>query len=229
MMAGAVVLLSGGLDSSTVAAIAKERGFEVIAITFDYGQRHRRELESARAVGEALGVKEHIFVSLPIGEHLDSSLTSKAKEVPTGRPRDSIRAEIPSTYVPSRNIIFLSIAASVAESRGADAVFIAANSVDFSGYPDCTPEFIAAFQATLDIGTRAGKEGRGIKVDAPVLRMTKAEIVREAVRLKVPLELTWSCYKGGDRACGVCDSCVLRLEGFRNAGVEDPIEYEVRR
>lgn len=228
-MARAVVLLSGGLDSSTVAAIAKERGFEIVAVTFDYGQRHRRELESAKAVAKALGVKEHILIGLPIGQHLDSSLTSAAKEVPTGRPRESISADIPSTYVPSRNIIFLSIAASVAESRGADSVFIAANSVDFSGYPDCTPEFLTAFQATLDIGTKAGKEGRGIRIEAPVLRMSKAEIVMEAVRLKVPLGSTWSCYKGGEKACGECDSCVLRLEGFRQAGVRDPIEYEVRR
>jgi 7-cyano-7-deazaguanine synthase len=228
-MPSAVVLLSGGLDSSTVAAIAKERGFEVIALTFDYGQRHRRELESARSVGRALGVREHIVIDLPLGEHMDSSLTSTDRDVPRGRPRESISSEIPSTYVPSRNIIFLSIASSVAESRGSSAVFIAANSVDFSGYPDCTPEFIAAFQGTLDVGTRAGKEGRGLKVEAPVLRMTKAEIVREAVRLGVPLELTWSCYMGGAKACGRCDSCVLRLEGFAQAGVEDPIEYEVRR
>jgi len=227
-MVSAVVLLSGGLDSSTVAAIAKERGYDIIAVTFDYGQRHRRELDSARSVAKALGVREHIVIGLPIGQHLDSSLTSAGKEVPMGRPREHISSDIPSTYVPSRNIIFLSIAASVAESRGAGAVFIAANSVDFSGYPDCTPEFLAAFQATLDIGTKAGKEGRGVKVEAPVLRMTKAEIVREAVRLRVPLELTWSCYVGGAKACGRCDSCVLRLEGFREAGVQDPIEYEVR-
>jgi 7-cyano-7-deazaguanine synthase len=135
---------------------------------------------------------------------------------------------IPSTYVPSRNIIFLSVAASIAESVGADSVFIAANAVDFSGYPDCTPEFVQAFQRTLDVGTKAGKDGRPVKVEAPVIRMTKADIVREAIRLRVPLELTWSCYKGGERACGRCDSCLLRLEGFRQAGAEDPLEYEVR-
>ena len=135
---------------------------------------------------------------------------------------------MPSTYVPSRNIIFLSIAASIAESVGAEAVYIAANSVDFSGYPDCTPEFIGAFQQVLDVGTKAGREGRPIRVEAPVIGMTKAQIVREALRLKVPLGLTWSCYKGGDRACGRCDSCLLRLEGFRQAGAEDPLDYEVR-
>ena len=135
---------------------------------------------------------------------------------------------VPSTYVPSRNIMFLSIAASIAESRGARLIFIAANAVDFSGYPDCTPEFVESFQRMLDIGTKAGREGRGVKVEAPIMKMSKADIVREAVRLKVPLELTWSCYKGGVRACGRCDSCMLRLQGFAEAGVRDPIEYEVR-
>jgi 7-cyano-7-deazaguanine synthase len=147
--------------------------------------------------------------------------------IPQRESLDHASTGIPSTYVPSRNIIFLSIAASVAESRGAQAVYIAANSVDFSGYPDCTPEFITAFQKVLDVGTKAGKEGDGVTVEAPILTRSKAEIVKEAVRLKVPLELTWSCYKGGAKACGRCDSCLLRLEGFSKAGVKDPLEYEV--
>ncbi len=220
----AVVLLSGGLDSSTVLAIALERGFEVTAITVDYGQRHARELDSARAVAEGMGVRDHLFLRVGLGEELDSSLTRMEQDVPMDRDIDGVG--IPSTYVPSRNIVFLSIAASIAESRGAEAIFIAANAVDFSGYPDCTPEFMEAFQKVLDVGTKAGRDGRGIRVEAPVLRMTKAQIVVEAARLGVPLALTWSCYKGGERACGRCDSCRLRLRGFSEAGLDDPLEYE---
>lgn len=226
-MAEAVVLLSGGLDSSTVLAIAKERGYEVVALTFDYGQKHKRELNSARKIAKHFKVKEHLVVPLNIGELLRSSLTSESIAIPQRSSLDEAGSGIPSTYVPSRNIIFLAIAASVAESRDARAVFIAANSVDFSGYPDCTPDFIAAFQKVLDVGTKAGKEGNGIRVEAPILTKSKAEIVKEAVRLKVPLEVTWSCYKGGAKACGRCDSCLLRLEGFSKAGFKDPLDYEV--
>jgi 7-cyano-7-deazaguanine synthase len=228
-MAEAVVLLSGGLDSSTVLAIARERGYDVTTLTFDYGQKHKRELNSARRIAKHFKVKEHIVVPLDLGRLLRSSLTTRSMDIPQRRTRKEVSSGIPSTYVPSRNIIFLSIAASIAESGGAEAVFIAANSVDFSGYPDCTPEFIQAFQRALEVGTKAGKEGRGVKVEAPILMMPKSDIVKEAVRLKVPLELTWSCYRGGAKACGRCDSCLLRLEGFAKAGVEDPLEYEVIR
>lgn len=226
-MSKAVVLLSGGLDSSTVLGLAREQGHDIVALTFDYGQRHDREIESARAVAEAMDVTDHIVMTIPLGPLVDSSLTRPCSVVPEGRSRVDISSGIPSTYVPSRNIIFLSIAASIAESIGADSVFIAANAVDFSGYPDCTPEFIEAFQGMLRAGTKAGKEGRPIRVEAPVIRMTKSQIVREALRLRVPLQLTWSCYKGGEKACGRCDSCILRREGFRQAGAEDPLEYEV--
>lgn len=225
-MPEAVLLLSGGLDSSTVLAMAAERGYEIVALSFDYGQRHKKELESAKRVAERLGVKDHIVMKLDLGELLRSSLTRRSEEVPVGRGRGEISRGIPSTYVPSRNIIFLSIAASIAESRGAEAVFIAANAVDFSGYPDCTPEFIDSFQKVLQVGTKAGVEGHAVKVEAPVLRLSKADIIREAVRLKVPLEMTWSCYKGGRKACGKCDSCVLRLQGFAAAGLKDPVQYE---
>jgi 7-cyano-7-deazaguanine synthase len=227
-MPEAVILLSGGLDSSTVLALAKEAGFEPVALTFDYGQKHKREIESAKRVAKHFHVKEHLIVPLDIGSFLSSSLTQSSMNVPSGRDRAEIASGIPSTYVPSRNIIFLTIASAIAESRGARSVFIAANAVDFSGYPDCTPEFIESFQKTLDIGTRAGREGRGIRVEAPILHKSKAEIVKEAARLNVPLELTWSCYRGGRKACGKCDSCLLRLEGFRAAGMVDPLEYEVR-
>lgn len=227
-MPEAVVLLSGGLDSSTVLAIAASKGFDIVALTFDYGQKHRRELDSAIGMAEHFKVREHLIIPLDLGKHMKSSLTHASMPIPEQGNIPDIGSKIPSTYVPSRNIIFLSIAASVAESRGAGSVFIATNSVDFSGYPDCTPEFISAFQHVLDVGTKAGKEGIGLKVVAPVLEMSKAEIVKEAVRLGVPLERTWSCYRGGEKACGRCDSCLLRLEGFRQAGIEDPLEYEVR-
>jgi 7-cyano-7-deazaguanine synthase len=227
-MSEAVVLLSGGLDSSTVLAMALERGFKIVALTFDYGQRHRKEIDSATRIAKHFGVKEHIVVPLDLGRYLSSSLTQDSISIPSDRSRSEIGTEIPSTYVPARNIVFLSIASSIAESRGASSVFIAANAVDFSGYPDCTPEFMDAFQKVLEVGTKAGKEGHGIKIEAPILRESKAQIVREAIRLKVPLELTWSCYRGGAKACGVCDSCRLRLEGFEAAGVKDPLEYEVK-
>jgi 7-cyano-7-deazaguanine synthase len=227
-MSEAVVLLSGGLDSSTVLAMALERGFKIVALTFDYGQRHRKEIDSATRIAKHFGVKEHIVVPLDLGRYLSSSLTQDSTPIPSDRSRSEIGTEIPSTYVPARNIVFLSIASSIAESRGASSVFIAANAVDFSGYPDCTPEFMDAFQKVLEVGTKAGKEGHGIKIEAPILRESKAQIVREAIRLKVPLELTLSCYRGGAKACGVCDSCRLRLEGFEAAGVKDPLEYEVK-
>jgi 7-cyano-7-deazaguanine synthase len=228
-MAEAIVLLSGGLDSSTVLALAKERGYDVVALTFDYGQKHKRELNSSRKMARHFKAKEHVIVPLNLGELLRSSLTRESMPIPENRTEEEISSGVPSTYVPSRNIIFLSIAASIAESRGADVIFIAANSVDFSGYPDCTAEFIAAFQRTLDIGTKAGREGRGIRVEAPILTKSKRDIVREAIRLKVPMEDTWSCYKGGVKACGKCDSCLLRLRGFSEAGIRDPLEYEVRQ
>ena len=228
-MAEAIVLLSGGLDSSTVLALAKERGYEIAALTFDYGQKHIRELNSARKIAKHFKVKEHIVVPLNVGSLLKSSLTRNSMSIPQNRTKEEISSEVPSTYVPARNIVFLSIAASIAESRGAKAIFIASNSVDFSGYPDCTPEFISAFQRTLDVGTKSGMEGLGIRVEAPMITKSKAEIVREAVRLKVPLEDTWSCYKGGVKACGRCDSCLLRLKGFSEAGLIDPLEYEVKQ
>ena len=228
-MTEAVVLLSGGLDSSTMLAMAIEQGFEVVAVTVDYGQRHRREIESAKKIAEHFRAKEHILIKVDLGRSLTSSLTTESVNVPLSRSKEEIGAGIPNTYVPSRNIIFLSIASSIAESRGAESVFIAANAVDFSGYPDCTPEFIQSFQKVLEVGTRAGRENRVIRIEAPLIRMSKADIVREAIRLKVPLEKTWSCYLGGTKACGKCDSCLLRLEGFKSAGFKDPMEYEVSK
>lgn len=226
-MALAVVLLSGGLDSSTALASTIEKGYEAVALTFDYGQRHRRELESAKRIARHYSVRRHVVIDLDIGEHVRSSLTDESLAVPIdGGPRDG-GSNIPSTYVPGRNIVFLSVAAAIAEGIEADAVVIAANAVDYSGYPDCTPEFIEAFQGTLEVGTKRGVSGRAVRVEAPLMRMTKADVVREATRLNVPLDLTWSCYAGGDKACGVCDSCRLRLRGFDDAGETDPLQYEV--
>ena len=227
-MPKAIALLSGGLDSSTVLAMALENAYEVTALTFDYGQKHIKELESARNVARHYGVAQTVL-RLDVGEFADSSLTDESREVPQDRPISKIASDIPSTYVPARNLVFLSVASSLAESMGAQAVFIGANSVDYSGYPDCTPEFIDAFQKTLEVGTRAGREGRAVRVIAPIIKLSKGDIVREAARLGVPLELTWSCYKGGKLACGRCDSCILRLQGFSEAGLKDPIAYEAER
>ncbi|UCE92216.1 MAG: 7-cyano-7-deazaguanine synthase QueC [Methanobacteriota archaeon] len=224
----AVVLLSGGLDSSTALAIASEKGYDVVALTFNYGQRHMRELESARRIAEHYNVKSHVEIFLGIGQHLQSSLTRSELELPSDGEHTDGTSGIPTTYVPGRNMVFLSVASAIAEGIGADAVVIAANAVDFSGYPDCTPEFIEGFQRLLEVGTKRGVEGPPVRVEAPLLRMSKEDIVREALRLEVPLELTWSCYSGGERACGTCDSCRLRLRGFAEAETHDPIAYEGR-
>ena len=224
-MRRAVVLLSGGLDSSTVLAMALERGYSVTALTFEYGQRHDRELDCARMIAERMGVAEHAVVDLDFGTLLNSSLTDASRSIPD-RAVANVPGDIPSTYVPARNVIFLSVGAAIAESMGAEAVFIAANALDYSGYPDCTPEFMEAFQRALDVGTKRGIEGEAVRIEAPLIDMSKADIVREALRLSVPLELTWSCYRGGEKACGACDSCRLRLKGFQEAGAEDPLDYE---
>lgn len=224
-MKRAVVLLSGGLDSTVAAALARERGFALHAVSFDYGQRHARELESARAVAKALGAASHVVLKLPLADHGGSALTDARIAVPTGRDERAMGADIPVTYVPARNIVFLSIALGLAETKDADAIVIGANALDYSGYPDCRPEFFAAFEEMARRGTKRGVEGRPVRILVPLQHMTKADIVREGIRVKAPLELTWSCYQGQAKACGVCDSCVLRLKGFREAGARDPIAY----
>lgn len=223
-MSKAVVLLSGGLDSTTVLAMALADGCDPVALSFVYGQRHGRELESAKAVAAHYGV-EHKVVSLDLSM-FDSALTRWDKELPTDRDTSEMEKEIPSTYVPARNIILISIAAGLCESLGADRIYIGANSVDYSGYPDCRPEFFQAFEEALRRGTKAGVEGRPMRIMTPILRMSKADIVRKAVELDAPLHLTWSCYAGGEKSCGRCDSCLLRLKGFQEAGETDPVPYE---
>ena len=193
-------------------------------MSFRYGQRHSRELDAAAAVCRHYGIR-HMVMDIDMSS-FRSALTDGGMEVPSDREGDLSR-EVPSTYVPARNIIFLSMAAGICESIGAGAVYIGANAVDYSGYPDCRPEFFDAFRRMLAEGTKAGTEGRAVEVRTPIIGLSKADIVREGKALGAPLHLTWSCYKGGERACGRCDSCLLRLKGFREAGIEDEIGYEV--
>ncbi|MFO7618361.1 MAG: 7-cyano-7-deazaguanine synthase QueC [Thermoplasmata archaeon] len=221
----AVVLLSGGLDSATCLAIAS-KDFEVHALTFDYGTRHSREIKSAKTLAAHFKVKSHIVMELGLDAIGGSALTDKAISVPTDKAENEIGQKIPNTYVPARNMTFLSIAIGLAESIGAGAVFIGANSVDYSGYPDCRPEFIAAFQEAARLGTRAGTEGNPVKIEAPLITMSKSEIIAKGRALGVPFEHTWTCYKGEEKACGRCEACRLRLAGFREAGLDDPLGYE---
>jgi 7-cyano-7-deazaguanine synthase len=217
-----VVLLSGGLDSATVLAIARERGFTTYALSIDYGQRHRAELDAARRVAHAGGACEHRVVRLDLTLWGGSALTDAAIEVPSA-PTEGI----PVTYVPARNTIFLSLALAWAEVLDARAIFAGMNAVDYSGYPDCRPEYVAAFQAMARLATKAGVEGRGITLHTPIIQLTKAGIIREGVRLGVDYAQTVSCYRADaeGRACGACDACRLRKQGFADAGVGDPTRY----
>jgi 7-cyano-7-deazaguanine synthase len=223
----AVVLLSGGLDSATTLAIARADGYECHALSFDYGQRHARELESARRVAAALGAEQHLVLSLDLRTFGGSALTADI-EVPKGRRAEAIACGIPITYVPARNTIFLSHALAWAEVLGAADLFIGVNVLDASGYPDCRPEFIAAFERLAGLATKAGVEGRqAFRVHTPLITLTKAEIIRGGLALNVDYGLTWSCYapESDGRACGLCDACQLRRKGFAEAGLADPLSY----
>jgi len=228
-MKKAVCLLSGGLDSSVALAIAKFEGYEIYALTFFYNQKHSRELESAKKIARYFKVKEHKILNIPLNEIGISALTDRNVEIPTKKNYNEIKRkkEIPPTYVPSRNIIFLSYALAYAETLDADAIFIGVNQIDYSNYPDCRKEFIQKFQEVAKIGTKRGIEGKEIEIKTPLINLKKAEIIRKGFSLKVPFELTWSCYKGKEKACGKCESCVLRLKGFEEVGLEDPLEYEI--
>lgn len=213
----AIVLLSGGLDSATTLYYALDKGYQCQCLVFDYGQRHKKELRQAAAIADKAECPYDILkIQMP---WQGSALLDKTVKIPQGRRVRS--KEIPSTYVPSRNIIFLSFASSFAEATGARSIFIGANAVDYSGYPDCRPEFYQAYQKALDAGTKSGVEQRKIKIYTPLIRKTKAQIIRLGKKLGVPYELTWSCYVGGKKSCGKCDSCILRAKGFEEAGIED--------
>ncbi len=223
----AVVLLSGGLDSTTCLYLAKRDGFEPICLSVHYGQLHEKELASAKRIASSLKSEHWIIpISLPWGE---SALTDPQMPVPKGRGENEMAKEIPVTYVPARNSIFLSLAASLAETKEARAIYFGANALDYSGYPDCRPEFLEAFETLVERGTKAGSEGKKIRIVAPLLRYSKAEIVKLGDSLGIPFEWTWSCYEGKDVPCEECDSCILRAKGFRDAGIEDPLVASVRR
>jgi len=220
----AVVLLSGGVDSATAAAIAKSEGYELYAISFSYGQRHSKELECARRVGEALGVARHVIMAFDLRTWGGSALTEDL-EIPLDRDKSDMQADVPITYVPARNTIFLSFALGYAEVIGAETIVIGANQIDFSGYPDCREEYLKAFERMANLATKAAKvDGRRFRIHAPLLHLTKAEIIKRGMEHGVDYSLTWSCYQGGETPCGRCDSCILRAEGFREAGIPDPLE-----
>jgi len=223
----AVVLLSGGLDSATTLAIARSQGYEAYALSFAYGQRHSRELDSASRVAAALGARNRLVLTLDLRAIGGSALTGDLA-VPKSRTAGEIGVGIPVTYVPARNTIFLAHALAWAEILGAEDVFIGANVMDYSGYPDCRPEYLQAFERLADLATKAGVEGKSrFRVHAPLIRMTKAEIIRTGHALGVDFSLTWSCYEptADGRPCGLCDSCTLRKKGFAEAGLTDPLCY----
>jgi 7-cyano-7-deazaguanine synthase len=221
----AVILLSGGLDSSTILYQAKADGYECHAISFDYQQRHRRELQSALLVAQQAGVVEHQVVKFDLRQWGGSALTDDAIDLPQERTFAEMSQDIPVTYVPARNTIFLSFALAIAEIIGGDRVYIGVNALDYSGYPDCRPDYIQAMQEVFRLGTKQGRIGEAITIESPLINLKKTEIIQLGNKLGVPWELTWSCYAGSDKACGMCDSCRLRLAAFAELGIVDPVVY----
>jgi 7-cyano-7-deazaguanine synthase len=225
-MKSAVVLLSGGIDSTTTLAIAITEGYEAYVLSFDYGQRHQIETQAARRIANSLGAKEHRIAKIDLRVFGGSALTGEI-DVPKQRSKTEIAHGIPVTYVPARNTIFLAYALAWAEVIRAADIFLGVNAIDYSGYPDCRLEFIEAFQTLANVGTKAGVEGRRFQIHTPLIKFSKAEIIRKAVELGVDLSLTHSCYDPSPEglACGECDSCLLRLKGFRETGIKDPVRY----
>ncbi|OCQ92142.1 7-cyano-7-deazaguanine synthase QueC [Oscillatoriales cyanobacterium USR001] len=221
----AVILLSGGLDSSTVLYQAQADGWESYAISFDYQQRHRRELESAKAIAHSAGINQHQIVSFDLTLWGGSALTDRKIDYPRDRTLDRMSETIPITYVPARNTIFLSFALAWAETLNAQRIYIGVNALDYSGYPDCRPDYIQAMQEVFRLGTKQGIEGNPISIVAPLINLKKTEIIKLGNKLGVPWEKTWSCYAGGEIACGLCDSCRLRLAAFEELGLKDPLSY----
>ncbi|MBD2043878.1 7-cyano-7-deazaguanine synthase QueC [Microcoleus sp. FACHB-672] len=221
----AVILLSGGLDSSTVLYQAKADRCECYALSFDYRQRHWRELESAAEIAHSAGVVEHQIVSFDLRQWGGSALTDDRLDLPSERSLAEMAVNIPITYVPARNTIFLSFAVAYAEAIGAERVYIGVNALDYSGYPDCRPDYIQAMQEVYRLGTKQGREGQAITIVTPLLDLKKTEIIQLGNRLGVPWQQTWSCYAGTEEACGVCDSCRLRLAAFAELGLTDPLPY----
>ncbi len=211
----AVVLLSGGLDSATSAAIAREDGYETIGLSFYYGQRHARELEAAKKLAPKLGIQRHFIVEVNLSLWGGSSLTDTSLPIPQEGVNPNI---IPSTYVPGRNTVFIAIALSLAEAVEAEAIYLGINAIDYSGYPDCRPEYLEAFQRLANLSSKAGIEGKAPRLVAPLMHLSKVEIVKKAISLNVPIEETWSCYQGGEKPCGVCDSCRIRNQALIEAG-----------
>lgn len=228
-MSKAVCLLSGGLDSAVATGIAKSKGYEIFALSFFYSQRHSREIDSAKKLVRFFKVKEHKILEADLGKLGGSALTSDEITMPTGKTFEKIKKNrgIPVTYVPARNTIFLSYALAYSEVIGADKIFMGVNAVDYSHYPDCRPEFIEKFQELAMVATKRGVEGKEVTIETPLMEMNKAEIIKKGHRLGVPFELTWSCYQGEEKACGKCESCVLRLNGFKEANLGDPLDYEI--
>jgi 7-cyano-7-deazaguanine synthase len=221
----AIALLSGGLDSATAAALSIEAGYTVIGLSFDYGQRHRRELQAAAHVAQALGLAEHHTVAVNLAAWGGSALTDAAIAIPNDGVQSGV---IPSTYVPGRNTVFIAIGLSLAEARSAERLVLGVNAVDYSGYPDCRPDYLEAFQHLADLASKAGREGHGTQLWAPLVTWSKTQIVQEALRLQVPVADTWSCYSGGEQPCGVCDSCRIRDAALMETGHPDLASAAVR-
>lgn len=225
-MKNAVVILSGGLDSTVCMSVAQKKGYNIYPITFSYGQRHHKEVEQAQKIAAFYGCKRHLVLDTNFFRDIGSSaLTSDSMAVPVGRGAGEMTQTIPVTYVPFRNAVFLAMAVGYAESLPAETIYIGVNALDYSGYPDCRPGFIQAFQKAVNLGTAASDRGCVINIKTPLIYMTKAEIIKLGLQNNAPLQLTTSCYQGGEKACGQCDSCLLRLKGFSEAGTVDPIEY----